>query len=167
MEYHIDDVHIRYTLPEDGKNLKEWLLEPGVLRWFPMDNEAEIDDAVRHWIYYYRYRSSLTAVYDGEPVGIATFYPQAYKKLKHQAQLSIMVSPKHRNLKIGEKLMSHLIHLAKTQFQIELLHLEVYEENPAYSFYKRLGFLEFGRQSHWVREADGKPRGRIFMERFI
>ncbi len=78
-----------------------------------------------------------------------------------------MVDPHFRNRKVGEKLMKHLIHLAKTNFQISLLHLQVYEGNPAISFYKRLGFIEFGRQSHWILESDGQPRARIFMERFI
>lgn len=161
------EVKIRYTTPEDGRYLKEWLLEPGVLRWFPMSTEAEIDDAVNRWIWYYRYRSSITAVINDVPVGIATFYPQPYQKIKHQAELSIMVDPKFRNQKVGEKLMNHLFHLAKTNFNISLIHLQVYEGNPAISFYKRLGFMEFGAQSHWVKEEEGKPRGRIFMERFL
>ena len=39
-------IEIRYTEPGDAKYLKEWLMEPGVMRWFPMDDEVEIDDAV-------------------------------------------------------------------------------------------------------------------------
>jgi GNAT superfamily N-acetyltransferase len=162
-----EEVKIRYTIPEDGKYMKEWFMEPEILRWFPMADETEVDDAVNRWIWYYRYRSCITAVINDVPVGIATFYPQPYEKIKHQAELSIIVDPKFRNRKIGEKLMHYLIHLAKNNFKINLLHLTVYEGNPALSFYQRLGFIEFGRQSHWVMEADGKPRGRIFMERFI
>lgn len=162
-----DEVKIRYTVPEDAPYLKNWLMEPGILRWFPMDNEAEIDDAVARWIWYHRYRSCITAEINGVPVGIATIYPQPYEKIKHQSELSIIVDANFRNKKVGEKLMKHLIHLAKTNFQITLLHLQVYEGNPAISFYKRLGFMEFGAQSHWIIEKDGKPRGRIFMERFI
>lgn len=162
-----EEVVIRYTVPEDGPFLKKWLMEPGILRWFPMSNESEIDDAVNRWIWYYRYRSCITAEINGRPVGIATFYPQPYQKIKHQSELSIIVDPEFRNRKIGEKLMKHLFHLAKTHFNITLMHLQVYDGNPAYSFYKRLGFIEFGRQSHWIIEEDGTPRGRIFMERFI
>jgi len=163
-----DEVQIRYTLPDDAKALREWFHEPNILRWFPhTENEMEIDDAVNRWIYYHRFRSSITAVVNGEVAGIATFYPHAYQKIKHQALLSIMVAPQHRNKKVGEKLMLHLFHLAKTQFNINLLHLEVYEGSPAIKFYKRLGFKEFGFQSHWVIEADGKPRGRHLMERFL
>jgi len=160
-------VDIRYTTPEDAPFLKDWLLDPEVAPWFPMADEKEIDDAVNRWIYYYRYKSSITATIDDTPVGIATFYPQPYKKIAHQAEISFIVDKNLRNQKIGEKLLHHLIHLAKTKFNITLLHLNVYDDNPAYSFYKRHGFTEFGRQSHWIIEADGKPRGRIFMERFI
>lgn len=162
-----EEVEIRYTVPEDAPFLKGWLMDPKVDPWFPMANETEIDDAVNRWIYYYRYKSSLTAVIDGTPVGIATFYPQPYKKIAHQAECSIIVDENYRNKKIGVKLMNHMIHLAKTKFNLKLLHLQVYDENPAYTFYERLGFMEFGRQSHWIIEADGRPRGRIFMERFI
>lgn len=162
-----EEVLIRYTVPEDGKYLKEWLKEPGILRWFPMSNDEEIEDAVNRWIWYYRYRSCITALIQDKPVGIAAFYPQPYLKIKHQSELSIIVDSEYRNKKVGEKLMKHLFHLAKTNFNITLLHLQVYEGNPAVSFYKRLGFMEFGRQSHWVIEANGEPRARIFMERFI
>lgn len=161
------DVNIRYTTPEDAPYLKAWLMDKDVGRWFPMCTEEEVEDAVNRWIYYYRYKSCITAVKDDKPVGIATFYPQPYKKIRHQSELSIIVAPDERGKGIGYALMHHLFHLAKTKFHIDLLHLNVYEDNPAYTFYKRLGFVEFGRQSHWVKEEDGKPRARIFMERFI
>lgn len=163
----MEEVQIRYTIPEDGKALKKWLMDDDIARWFPMSDEAEVEDAVNRWIYYHRYKSSITAVLEDQAVGIATFYPQPYRKIKHQTELSIMVSPEYRNKGIGTKLMNYLIHLAKTKFGITLLHLQVYEGNPAQNLYKRLGFMEFGRQSHWMIEDDGKPRARIFMERFI
>ena len=44
------------------------------------------------------------------------------------------------------------MHLAKDQFRIELLHLQVYSENPAIHLYERMGFKEFGRQIAWIKE---------------
>ncbi|HSX04724.1 MAG TPA: GNAT family protein, partial [Rhabdochlamydiaceae bacterium] len=57
-----------------------------------------------------------------------------------------------------------LMKLAKEKFNIELLHLEVYEHNPAVRLYKRLGFKEFGIQRHFIKEDD-KYVGKIYMQR--
>ncbi len=78
------NIDIRYTEPGDAPFLKKWLMDPEINRWFPMDDEVEIDDAVNKWVGFYRYRCSLTAVYKGTPVALATLYLQPYKKLAQQ-----------------------------------------------------------------------------------
>lgn len=162
-----DGVQIRYTEAEDGKYLKQWLMDQETTRrWFPMYDEIEIDDAVMRWVGFYRYKCSLTATFNGEPCGIATLYLQPYRKLSHQCEFGIIVSPEHRNKHVGSYLLNSLIHLAKTQFKIELLHLQVYENNPAINLYQRFGFTEFGRQKSWIKEEDHYA-ARIFMERWI
>lgn len=157
---------IRFTENSDGEFLKSWLIDPAVASWFPMDGEAEIDDAVRRWISFSRIKSSITVDLNGEPCGIATLYIQAYKKLIHQAEFGIIVAPQHRNKGIGTFLIKSVMKLAKEQFHIELLHLQVYAENPAIHLYKRMGFREFGKQTHWIKEPN-RYVGRIFMERFL
>lgn len=159
-------VEIRYTEPGDAKYLKEWLTEPGILRWFPMEDQLEIDDAVMRWIAFYRYKCSLTVVKDGVPCGIATLYLQPYRKLAHQCEFGIIVGQGYRNMGIGSYLMNSIMHLAKEKFKIELLHLQVYAENPAMNLYTRFGFTEFGRQNSWIKEGD-RYVGRVFMERFL
>ena len=161
------NIDIRYTENADGAYLKKWLMDPTVQRWFPMNDEVEIDDAVVRWIGFARYRCSLTALHKGTPVGIITLYLQPYKKLAHQAEFGIIVDPQYRGKMVGSEMLNNLIYLAKEKFKIELLHLQVYEENPAVRLYQRFGFKEFGRQTHWIKENDGQPTGRIFMERFI
>jgi RimJ/RimL family protein N-acetyltransferase len=161
-----EGVEVRFTEPGDGKYLKEWLMEPGVLRWFPMEDEIEIDDAVVRWIAFHRYKCSLTITKDGIPCGIATLYLQPYKKLIHQCEFGIIVGEGFRNAGIGSYLMNSIMHLAKENFKIELLHLQVYAENPAMRLYSRFGFKEFGRQDAWIKEKD-KYVGRVFMERFL
>jgi putative acetyltransferase len=71
-----------------------------------------------------------------------------------------------RNKGIGSFLMRSMMRLAKEQFHLEPIHLQVYAENPAMRLYKRFGFREFGRQTHWIKEED-RYVGRIFMERFL
>lgn len=159
-------IEIRYTEPGDAKYLKEWLMEPETLRWFPMDDEVEIDDAVMRWIAFYRYKCSLTITKDGIPCGISTLYLQPYRRLAHQCEFGILIGKEHRNKGIGSYLLNSAIHLAKEKFKIELIHLQVYEGNPAIRLYTRFGFKEFGRQNAWIKE-ENRYAGRIFMERFL
>lgn len=160
-------LEIRFTEISDAPFLKEWLMHESVKHWFPMSDEVEIEDSVNRWIGFSRYKCSLTAVKDGVPCGIATLFLQPYKKLVHQCEFGIIVNENFRNQRIGSYLIHNLIHLAKETFKIELLHLQVYTENPAINLYKRWGFKEFGRQTQWIKEADGRYAGRVFMERTI
>jgi RimJ/RimL family protein N-acetyltransferase len=160
------NIEVRYTEPGDAVYLKEWLMDPEVMGWFPMDDEIEIDDAVVRWIAFHRYKCSLTILKDGVPCGIATLYLQPYKKLIHQCEFGIIIGKGYRNEGIGSHLMNSIMHLAKENFKIELLHLQVYAENPAQRLYERFGFKEFGRQNAWIKEKKGYV-GRIFMERFL
>ena len=162
-----EGVEMRYSDLGDGKYLKQWLLDPSVARWFPMYDDVEIDDAVARWIGFSRYKCSLTAVKDGVPCGICTLYLQPYRKLAHQCEFGIIVAPDMRGKGIGTLLISNAIHLAKENFRIELLHLQVYAENPAIHLYSRMGFREFGRQTHWIKEKEDFYVGRVFMERFL
>lgn len=162
-----DDLEIRFTELSDGKYLKEWLSDPSVAKCFPMSDNVEIEDAVNRWIGFSRYKCSLTAVKHGEVCGITTLYLQPYRKLAHQCEMGIVVSHKFRNQGIGAVLMKNVMHLAKHNFHIELLHLQVNGINPAIHLYQRLGFKEFGRQTHWIKEDNGVYISRVFMERFL
>jgi len=159
-------VEIRYTEPGDAKYLKEWLMDPSVKNWFPMADEVEVDDAVIRWVAFYRFKCSLTITKDGVPCGIATLYLQPYRKLAHQCEFGIIVGAEYRNQGIGTYLMSSIMHLAKEKFKIELLHLQVYAENPAMNLYRRFGFKDFGRQQGWIKD-DSRFVGRVFMERYL
>jgi len=159
-------LEVRYTEPSDAYSLKEWLFDWDGGRWFPISGDLELNDAVVRWISFSRYHCSITVLKEGVPCGIATLYLQPYDKLAHQCEFGIIVGKEHRNKSIGSYLMSCLIHLAKEKFNIEILHLQVYENNPAIEFYRRFGFKEFGRQKGWIKEKDGSY-ARLFMERSL
>lgn len=160
------NLHVRYTELGDAKYLKQWLMDPTVGRWFPMYDEVEVDDAVGRWISFSRYKCSLTAVMDGIPCGIMTLYLQPYRKLAHQTEFGIIVGEGYRGKGVGSHLLNCGMQMAKENFKIELLHLTVYAENPAIRLYRRFGFQEFGRQTHWLKE-NNVHYARIFMERFL
>ncbi len=159
-------ISIRVTKPEDAAPLKEWLFEPGVLRWFPMFDEREVDDAVRIWVSYAKYEACFTAEWEGVPCGIANFYLQPYKKLAHQCLFAIIVAEKFRNKGIGTALLSHLVKTGKEKFKIETLHLEVYEGNPAIHLYQRMGFKEYGVEPKFIKEK-GEYISKIMMQKHL
>lgn len=159
-------VDLRYTQMEDIDHLREWLLEPGILKAFPMIDAPEVEDSVKHWISFSKYKCSLTALKDGKPAGIATLCLMPYKKLAHQCLLSIIVGKGYRGAGVGTVLMNNLLHLAKNYFRIEVIYLEVYEGNPAISLYKRFGFREIGFQKHFMKE-NGEYIGKVIMERIL
>ena len=53
---------------------------------------------------------------------------------------------------------------AKNHFKIEILHLEVYQGNPAIRLYERLGFKEFGRQPKFIK-IGGEYLDKIMMQK--
>lgn len=134
------------------------------MRWFPLYDIREIEDAARIWMSYAKLNGALTALYQGIPCGTATLYINSYKKLSHQSLFAIIVSGALRGKGIGTKLLSELITLAKTRFQLELLHLEVYEGNPAIHLYRRFGFQEYGCQRHFAKEGT-EYLAKIMMEK--
>lgn len=159
-----ENVQIRPTEISDAPYLMQWLTEPDVLRWFPMCDAREIEDAARIWVGYAHIRAGLTAVCEGEPCGMANLYIQPYAKLAHTCLLAIIVKRECRGQGVGRLLLTHLIDLARSVFHIETLHLEVYEGNPAQHLYEHMGFVPFGRQSHFIKE-EGKYSAKILMEK--
>lgn len=158
---------IRFAEDSDQKYLVEWLLQPGVLDGFPLADLREIEDAARIWLSYAKYSGVLTAVYEGIPCGIANLYLQPYKKLAHQCLFAIIVDEKYRGKGVGTKLLTELMTLAKERFQIELLHLEVYEGNPAIKLYHKLGFEQYGIQRHFMKDEKGIYRAKILMQKVL
>lgn len=157
----------RLTRMSDSIELEHWLSDFKVFNFFPMYADCEFKEAATRWVSFSRYRSSLTALIDGKMVGLVTLYLQPYKRLMHQSEMGIIVAPSHRGQGIGSSLMDEVEKMAKQQFQIELLHLQVYFNNPAIHLYERKGFREFGRQERFMKQDDGSFQGRIFMQKQI
>lgn len=160
------DLDVRYTTLEDTPYLREWLLSPGTLHWFPMSEEKELEDAIQCWIGFSRWSSSLTVIHEGEPCAIGTLFLMPYLKVAHHCLFKIIVNPKLRRKGIGTMLLKNLKHLAKTYFRLHLMHIEVYEGNPILELLKKSDFHEFARQEHFVKEGD-RYFARILMETYL
>ncbi|MGR3951693.1 MAG: GNAT family N-acetyltransferase [Chlamydia sp.] len=163
----INGITIRYSLPQDIIFLKKWLTDPEMLRAYPMCTGFEIEDASRRWISFSRLQASLTIEYQGIPVGVATLHIHWYKRLVHQCDFAIIVHPEYRGRGFGSFLLSSIMKLAKKQFRIELLHLQVYKDNPAIGLYEKFGFREFGRNPAWIKDSQLQYVSVLYMGRRI
>lgn len=157
---------IRPAVQADQKYLVEWLLQPGVLDGFPLFDLREVEDAANIWMSYAKQDAVLTAEWDGVPCGIANLYLQPYQKLAHQSLFAIIVDEKRRGKGIGAKLMRELMKLAKEKFNLEFLHLEVYQGNPAINLYKRLGFKVYGMHKRFMKVQDHYI-DKILMQKYL
>lgn len=160
--------HLSFRLGElsDEKYLIEWLLQPGVLDGFPLCDLREVEDAARIWISYAKQKALLTALWDGAPCGIANLYLQPVKKFSHHSLFAIIVDEKHRGKGVGEKLLRELLKMAKEEFHLEFVHLEVYRGNPALNLYKRLGFSQYGIHRKFMKE-NGRYKDKILMQKYL
>ena len=159
-----DHLTIRFAEESDQKYLIEWLLQPGVLEGFPLNDLRGIEDAARIWVGCAEHNEVLPALWDGVPCGIANLYLQPYQKMSHQCLFAIIVDEKFRGKGIGAKLLRELMTLAKERFKLELLHLEVYQGNPAINLYKRLGFKEYGIHRRFMKDK-GRYLDKILMQK--
>ena len=157
---------LRPALSEDGPFLLQWMSDPQISRWFPMAGIKEVEDSVRIWMEYATKEQGITAVWNGTPCGMAVIYVQPFQRLKHTCLLSILVDEQYRNLGVGTALMEELEKLARDIHHIEILHLEVYEGNPAQHLYERRGFTSYGIHPHFAKEETGY-RAKIFMQKYL
>ncbi|MCI0382243.1 MAG: GNAT family N-acetyltransferase [Chlamydiae bacterium] len=158
---------IRYTNLYDTDHLREWLMTPGILDWFPMSDEKEVEDAIRVWIGFSRFSSSITAIIEGKPCGIGTLFLMPYRKIRHHCFFKLIVDPKLVRKGIGTSLLKNLKHLAKNYFHLELMHTELFEGNPFIGLLKKFDFHQFARQEKYVKEKDGTYKARILMESYL
>ncbi|NGX50704.1 MAG: putative phosphinothricin acetyltransferase YwnH [Chlamydiae bacterium] len=158
-------VTMRKTTEKDSPFFLKWFEQEGVLDGFPMTDKREVEDSVRIWMLYAKKGSSITALYKKKPCGSANLYINDIEKMKHHSLFVILVDEKMRNRGIGTLLLKEISRIAKEKFKVEILHLEVYENNPALNLYKRLGFEEYGRHPRYLKDEKGNYYDKILMQK--
>lgn len=159
----IPDYDIRYSELEDLSYLTEWFSMPGSCDDYPC-SEGEKEDFLKNWIGFSKFKAGLTATIGKVPCGIGSLYLMPYRKVAHHCSFYLMVDPAHRKKGVGTSLVRNLLHLAKTRFRLESVHVEMFEPSSLLSILKKLEFRFIFRQERFVKMEDGLYRARIVWE---
>jgi GNAT superfamily N-acetyltransferase len=158
-------LEIRFSEPDDLAFLNKCFADEGVCDDFPF-GIPEMEDALKNWIGFAKFKASLTGTLQNVPCAIGTLFLMPYKKVAHHCSFYLIVDPEHRRKGIGITMVRNLLHLAKTRFRLESVHVELYEPSPLFPLLQKLEFVEFARQENFVH-IDGCHRPRILMEHFF
>ena len=161
----IPDYDIRYSENGDLAYLEQWFADPAICDNFPFGFE-ERTEALKNWIGFSRFKASLTATIQDVPCAIGTLFLMPYKKVAHHCSFYLIVDPEHRRKGIGTSMVRNLIHLAKTRFRLESIHVEIYEPSHLLSILQKLQFEPFARQENYVKIGDCS-RERSLLEHFF
>ncbi len=140
-------------------------MEEDVMKWMPMCNENEVLESQRNWLVFIKMGCALTVEVDGKIAAMANLYIQTSIKLQKQSLFVIVVKGDYRGKGIGTKLLDALTILAIEKYKIELLHLEVYANNPAIRLYERAGFKRYGIHRKFLKLEDGSYQDKILMQK--
>lgn len=80
--------------------------------------------------------------------------------------LLIAVRPDVQRSGVGETLVNHVFEVLLNK-NVAIIHLEVRANNPALSFYNRLGFEKVGERRDYYRGSDGRLTDAITLSRPI
>lgn len=161
----IPNFDIRYSSLDDLVYLQEWFKDPAACDDYPF-NPQEKEDSIKNWIGFSKYKASLTGTIDSVPCAIGTLFLMPYKKVAHHCSFYIIVDPKHRRKGIGTSMLRNLLHLAKSRFRLESVHVEIYEPSALLPILIKLGFEQFVRQENFVK-VNGVGRARLILEHFF
>lgn len=157
---------IRFSELDDLGYLSFWFSEPFSCDDFPFTFD-EKEDALKNWIGFSKFHTSLTATVDGVPCGVGTLFLMPYRKVAHHASFYVVVDPAKRRQGIGTSMVRNLMNLARTRFRLEGLHAEIFLPSPLEGILRGLGFEEFARQDNFVRLENNEGRPRVLLEHFF
>lgn len=97
------------------------------------------------------------ACFGTEISGLLFFIPAAKKKTEHTGEFGVSVHPDFQGKGIGEALTKYLLEWANQHEVIEKVCLNVFATNEnAINLYRKLGFIEEGRQNKAIKQPTGE-----------
>jgi len=129
-----------------------------------MCDDREIEDAANLWVSYAKQKALLVAEVNNEAAGMINLYLSPYDKLNRQALFAVIVQEKFRSQGVGRRLIEEMMEKAREEFGLDLIHLEVYDGNPAIRLYERLGFERYGYHPNFIKWKN-EYLGKILMQK--
>lgn len=165
---------VRTAVPEDAEALLEHfhvILTEDLYNVTTLGEVEETVETERKWIQKHLDHPAqiiLVAELTGSVAGVLDFENGHRKRLEHHGTLHMSVKKHFRAKGVGTALLQSLIDWAIQNPIIERIALEVFATNqPAISFYEKMGFVEEGRRTRHVKIADGQYVDVILMARFV
>ncbi|MCX9158635.1 GNAT family N-acetyltransferase [Niveibacterium sp. 24ML] len=110
----------------------------------------------------------LVVEQDGQLLAHACLWPMGLRKVSHVLRLDMCVHTNHWRQGHGKRLMSALLHWARTESGAHKIELLVRAENAAaVALYRNVGFIEEGRLKHRIRLSSGRYIDDITMALFL
>lgn len=162
----MEELDIRYSEFEDGKHLLNWLSDETICKWYPPTGEKEVKIFADNWIGFAKYKSSLTALFNGQICAIGTLFLMPYKKVAHQCMLYLIVDPAFSGRKIGDSLLKNMLNLAKNYFHLEVVVVEVFEGSLLINLLEKYNFELFAVQKDFVK-VDSKFINKRLYQYFL
>ena len=156
---------IRFSELDDLPFLQSCFETPASCDPFPFGFH-EKEEALKNWIGFSRFKASLTGTINDRPCAVGTLFLMPYRKVAHHCSFYLVVEQTHRRQGIGTSMLRNLLHLAKTRFRLESVHVEVYAPSLLLPLLVRQNFQEFARQDDFV-QIGGKFHPRILLEHFF
>lgn len=115
-------------------------------------------------------KGNLYIVYEveGEIVGFLVFSRYEKARLSHTGSMEMGIKEKYCNQGIGTVLINYLLSWAQKQNGLEKICLGVVSINDrAIRVYRRMGFVEEGRQKNQIKYEDGSYADDVLMAYYI
>ena len=167
-------VTIRSAQPDDATQLIAYIRS--VLAESPhflleSDEFDLTEDQERHWIQEHLDgpgRLVALAAVSGTVVGCLSFENGSHRRIAHRGSFGISVREAWRGQGIGTAMLQTLIDWAEANPLIDKIGLSVSADNvDAIRLYKRLGFVEEGRQPGELKLGANKHADNVLMYRFV
>lgn len=169
-----ENVLIREAQKADAEQFISFLLDnlntSPYIPLYPDELTKSVEEEME-WIESYSKKENsifLLAEHNGKVIGNIDLAAHTRQMLSHTAVIGMSVSEKFRNKGLGTLLMETAISWAEENPTLEILSLQVFGENHGgIALYKKMGFVETGRQPKFFKTRSGKYFDNVTMTKYL
>lgn len=167
-------VIIRQAIPDDAaillKAIHAYVHESEYLLTTPAEFDMT-EEKEREWIESFMQRESsllLVAEHGHEIVGSIDLTGGKRNRIKHTSLIGVGMLTQWQGVGLGTALFGCIIDWATHHSPIELLWLEVVGANErAFALYRKMGFIETGRQQRYFRLSENRYEDNVIMSLWL